>query len=46
VIPIASHKRPVTSADAEIMVGVMASGCVMAAVPIAFIGCTDIGVRK
>lgn len=42
--PREAETKPET--ETKIAAGVTASGCAMAAVAIAFIGCTDIGVRK
>lgn len=46
VIPMPSQNKPVTTADVKIAPSAIASEWVTAIVPMTFIGCTDIGVRK
>jgi hypothetical protein len=43
---MASQNSPVTTADTKMPPAVTIAGWVTATVAIAFIGCTDIGVRK
>jgi hypothetical protein len=46
VTAMISQNTPVTRAEAPIIPGVTASGWAIAAVPMAFMGWTDRGVRK
>ena len=43
---MASQNTPVTSPEAHIIAGLTVLACVTATVAMAFIGCTDMGVRK